>query len=575
MSVGSPLLSQTFGAYDMEDLSCLSEHSSMEDSSALSDFTYLDANGLPSQRVSFTPTRIKSLPRAWQRQKTTPFAARTDTQKIWKRMPLQKISSTINAGWRKETMKADGIMRPVKKMRAWGGDGSDDKENVESLAVRWDDDIFPGRSPRRKAPMEGQIPLAASPSAVTNNGLTAVSPSISFDITSNVIDPSLLEKRIFDSPAASDLQEAALGEAGTPEREEEIQRQSQPTDSNATADLLGEADNFLCVSPQTSPQSSASADMTVALPSDIQPQLSGQAESDEPPDKEALLNISALAQTSSLSILYNDPDDTSYLQDFLLRSRAQKTARVQSTIHSNSEGTTFFEPVIARAEPEPDFLMTTFQLDKPQASSETADDVDQEVNAEETDAKASSPCRRSSRLTRLPRPQKASTLLTLRRLNGGEFIALQRDAQSLAVTTRTNTRKNRNTAIPVQARLVQLKAEPSSPEKERQASKKAKSVAWSEVLARFQEFSAPPLSSSPETPDTALQVDEALKDAELVPESESKKEVKKRRKERNGSVNGTPAPKRSIEILLEQAAHTTGGLDSKHTGKRTRSKTKS
>ena len=83
---------------------------------------------MSSLHYTFTPTRLKPQPRAWERKASTPYASRHDAQKIWKRVPLQGVSANVNATWRKGETKDDGVMRPVKKLRTTTVAGLDSKE---------------------------------------------------------------------------------------------------------------------------------------------------------------------------------------------------------------------------------------------------------------------------------------------------------------------------------------------------------------------------------------------------------------------------------------------------------------
>lgn len=645
MVVGNPSVSPASPTHDAEQFSFLSEISSIDDTSLLYYSECVDENALnlPPTRVSFTPTRVKPQPRAWERKPSTPFAPRSDTQKIWKRVPLQTVTSSINASWRRGNNRGDGIMRPVKRQRIGGQVDIENKGNAEYIGVKWDTNESPDSSPHRRAPINrqasGQAFKSLSPqeNKIPPNTPDTVVPSDLMKSPNAVVD-------VVESIADGD-------EEGTSRLDSEVLRQSPPgvsarLDGHAAAEqLLGEADVFLRMSPESSPIHSSLVDSTLIFsPFDSDPfdpntrmspvlpvsrvplkdidqsMLSEPEPGRQPPTEEE--------QVAAPS--HNDQDDTSYLQDFLLRSRAQKAAKSQLPAASNTEER---QPVsqndieVDTGDSRP-LAESTLETEYATSVSEPpADEASPELSSP---PKASSPQRRSNRLTRLPRPQKLSTTLpnsiALRRLNGSEFISLQREAQSLAATTRGNTRKNKGMAVGVQPRLVELKSElPASAsgngeddvggEESAEAAVdisvdvqgkrtgKRKSVIWAEVLAVFQEYHGPEsITSSPDAhsnsqdpthleqapPHITENQNEATPSPELqamasepnqhTSKTEPKentninttegsqkrtaKRVRKLRKESVGSVNGTPAPKRSIEILLRDAAAAGGtGVD--------------
>ena len=609
MSVGSPLLSPEFATLHAEEFSFLSDQSATMDSSDFFDLHTGDENFLSHNGVSFTPKRLKPQPRAWERKPSTPFAPRGEGQKIWKRFPLQNMATSINASWRKESSRGDGIMRPVKRLRV--GASADDGYNggVDYVVAKWDTEASPEKKGRRKAPIIYEEPASETDSSSSEE----YAPSFSEQVES-------LPKETGAKAMPEECDQPALDEESTTQpklkvavQSEQSPRRRSPESSegnnDAAAQLLEEADVFLRIFPQTSPTTSASTEAqsgpspahteTTELDEIMSPeldmgQLHNQGYSPEIQLKFEFGKEQLPEEQLLPALTYVDPDDTSYLQDFLLRSRAQKAAKIHpmqpiktnhekstSTTSTDSEDGLFISKTRAATPGSPP--------PNPPIESSTAIDED-----DDTEAKASSPCRRGSRTTRLPRPQKPSATLpssiALRRLNGTEFISIQREAQSLAVTTRGNTRKNRGGGVGVKARLLQLKSEADSDADtlvtaEDVPNKIGKRISWAETLAKFQEFNEIPPSSSSDTeapeqapeqsPRAVAEIQEVTADPE---EKRSTRRVKRLRKESAGSVNGTPAPKRSIEILLEDAAQTTGqttGPGSDQTGKRTRSRTRS
>ena len=269
---------------------------------------------------------------------------------------------------------------------------------------------------------------------------------------------------------------------------------------------------------------------------------------------------------ASTHLAQADHDDTSYLQKFLLRAQAQRVAKSQlNQTPREPPNAQSVEPALE------DRLLDQDDEDepyKPECSS-------QESNEEEGESQASSDCRRSARaITRLPRLQKPSTTvpsnISLRRLNGSEFISMQKDIQNLALTTRANTKKNKCTAVSVRQRLMQLQAEVwQDVEDEKPAKKTRKAVAWAETIARFQDVDGKELAVEAgllETTNTAQALHEETATSTEPPQllqpepsepettKESKKRVRRQRKANSGTENGTPAPKRTMEMMIAAAS---------------------
>src|SRR5271170_7809990 len=85
------------------------------------------------KRYTFTPRRVAKLPRAWERAPATPFAPRTEGQKIWKRVPLGEIqaNSTIGQGTHN---REEEELKVLKRLRA-----DRNEENATYLGTKWDD----------------------------------------------------------------------------------------------------------------------------------------------------------------------------------------------------------------------------------------------------------------------------------------------------------------------------------------------------------------------------------------------------------------------------------------------------
>lgn len=150
-------------------------------------------------------------------------------------------------------------------------------------------------------------------------------------------------------------------------------------------------------------------------------------------------------------------DDTAFLRAFMSRTKATKAERAaqDETPHSTTrdgDGATGMDAEQERpATKNSDHLTPTVRL-------EPSDQEDQE------DAVPTSPLRRSKRavVTSIPRPQILPNAIQLKRANGNEFIFKSNQASStanVAMTTRSNTKKNKGTAINVPARLEEILAE--------------------------------------------------------------------------------------------------------------------
>jgi hypothetical protein len=101
-----------------------------------------------SDHFAFTPKRPSKVLRAWERKPATPFAPRTETQKIWKRVPLQDkpTNGTVEI---RTNGKHDGDARGVKRTRLAGPTTGNGKENYAN--TQWDKQADDAR---RKLPKE-------------------------------------------------------------------------------------------------------------------------------------------------------------------------------------------------------------------------------------------------------------------------------------------------------------------------------------------------------------------------------------------------------------------------------------
>ena len=233
-------------------------------------------------------------------------------------------------------------------------------------------------------------------------------------------------------------------------------------------------------------------------------------------------------------------DDTSMLKDFLDRVQARKAAKavilspkvpksLQESPKRSPRKKTWSRGANTSSPLRPEDLApnsSVIRSGTPPGKSQLVlfDPDDAEEQIEEPAS-----CRRSTR-TRLPGPSKAPpgapSFIPVRRADGTDPVVLQRtEAQELAITTRTNTRRNKGQSKPPPLALQDLPVEQedvSTTTKQRAAN--AKAVAWAEKLAAYQESK------------------------EVVEEAEDQR-PKVRRMRGLGAVNGTPAAKRTTAVV--------------------------
>ena len=228
-------------------------------------------------------------------------------------------------------------------------------------------------------------------------------------------------------------------------------------------------------------------------------------------------------------------DDTSMLKDFLNRAQARKAAqkpvlsapeaavpqhsprRSPRKMHGSQDG--------QGSSPQKPRNVATRPNTPPSKPKPEVFDSD---DGEEQTAEPAS-CRRSTR-TRLPAPSKAvpgaPSFIPVRRADGTDPVVLQKSqAQELAVTTRTNTRRNKGQSKPPLLALQDLPTEsPDLASSGRQRVERAKSVAWAERLASY-------------------------RDANGEADEIEERRPKVRRLRGLGAVNGTPAAKRTTAVV--------------------------
>ncbi|KAI1611424.1 hypothetical protein EDD37DRAFT_632258 [Exophiala viscosa] len=518
-----------------------------------------DQGGSTLKRYTFTPQRVKSLPRAWERRPATPYVPRNDAQKIWKRVPLGEVTIHHDDTWRKGNTTLNA--RPVKRLRVSQFDEDEDKENSNYVPSKWED-ATSAVSPKRKV----------SGFTVVNDGLDSgedCGQSNEYaDRTSEDEDPA--PSPLGRSAGDPETTDGILG----PEHDLEDEG-SEECASPIVSDYLSQSEDCHIHPESTETLSSTNIVSNASIAASdaftkttLQSTIShiGQDTVTEP-------NESATDQAHDQPVTLANEDDTAYLHDFLSRARAQKAARqqapTQNLASSNEEMQTAEVMSEGRAishveDANNNALMTSFDEDLTSLQPDT-----------EPVADMSSP-RRSSRLvTRLPRPQKPVTSLpntiSLKRLNGTEFIAMQKEVQSLAIATRTNTKRNKGDSVAVSIKLMQLHAEANakalepevkSPELKKRK-KRSKQVNWDATIARYQDGS-PPEEDMPEQDDQdepRAAAEGAVEDSSQEPARQSQvvgseeklqvvRKVRRLRKLNAGTVNGTPAPKRTLRMSL-------------------------
>jgi len=165
-----------------------------------------------------------------------------------------------------------------------------------------------------------------------------------------------------------------------------------------------------------------------------------------------LSGVQALQKIASKRV---SDDETAFLQSFLSRTKAERAARELES-HQTAQDTL---PVPHEGSTESTDIMPTFEV--PTEMPASAPQLEPPV--EDQDQQPGSPLRRSKRaaVTSLPRSQILPNAIQLKRSNGNEFIFSANQASSVAnvaIVTRTNTKRNKGSALNVHARLEQLMA---------------------------------------------------------------------------------------------------------------------
>lgn len=273
--------------------------------------------------------------------------------------------------------------------------------------------------------------------------------------------------------------------------------------------------------------------------------VSNNGEDKTTPDGQAAESVIQATQKSASKRVSDD--ETAFLQGFLSRTKAQRAAReleLQQMVPNDLSVPQEEVDVVASDNTPISEASTERLASLPQLEAPTENQIE---------LVSSSPLRRSKRaaVTSLPRPQTLPNAIQLKRASGSEFIFTANktsSAANIAIATRTNTKRNKGSALSVHARLEQLLAEKAigesdeaekkdeegygEGEKDKGAKKRKrdknddnkksrKALRWNdEYLVSYQE--------PPEKNDEWEDFDDSSRDS-----------VKEERKEDNGSTGGT------------------------------------
>ncbi|KIY00342.1 uncharacterized protein Z520_04027 [Fonsecaea multimorphosa CBS 102226] len=529
----------------------------------------------PPLPYTFTPQHVKSLPRAWERRPATPFLARNDAQKIWKRVPLGVVGTNIGENWRKEARRLN--TRPVKRLRIAHIGGEEEKENVAYVGSRWDEDEMTTPSPKRKAVECGGI-ADREEELQDQNIPDEADDRIEDDEDCGNSEPGTASPILGSHDGADSwIEDEGVGiETGPSTVLDSVSASFEAVDlPQLPSPIIEPVD----VSSSSSPPPAAIQFMSNTPMKALDEDATSFGDREQDSQSSPVTASSGRNAEESGSSPPED-DDTAYLHDFLSRARARKAAKergveentVQPNETAETENSSVEESQSCHIEDVTDPSIPTTGSEEKPTNLPAAQDPEVSVSP-----------RRSSRLiTRLPRLQKPVTSLpsniSLKRLSGTEFIAANHEAQSVAAATRTNTNKNKNGAVPAKVRLIQLHAElkawqfseedggpqPNLETTSKKRNHKGKEVTWAEKLATFQDGQelkgsgdeAGDESNEDRKPDSSAEVEgESKEGAEKLRslfrhQNRGVRKVRKLRKLNAGSVNGTPAPKKTTSIPL-------------------------
>jgi hypothetical protein len=217
-------------------------------------------------------------------------------------------------------------------------------------------------------------------------------------------------------------------------------------------------------------------------------------------------------------------EDTDYLHAFLTRAKAKRAAREASP--QKVERISHSPMTRSRA------ALVPLSTNSASPKKTNKHDLDTNYESEGLDInKEGSPCRRSgrTRVNRTEKPPKVTpSTIPVRRSKGTEFIFLQsNDTAQVALTTRTNTKRNKGEAVMPKIKLQALsQAQKSKSPSKSPKVRKGKEVSWKDEPTYF-----------------GVDVDDVEGTGEERKEGDKPRARKLRRP---GAVNGTPAPKKTV-----------------------------
>ena len=262
-------------------------------------------------------------------------------------------------------------------------------------------------------------------------------------------------------------------------------------------------------------------------------------------------------------------DDTSELLDFLKRVQSKKEAeakQLMAEIHADSTDANLHEsPESPSPSDSPRKALAAVNGNSPSPTGTPLIGASEElVQANDNDdddelAADVKPSRRSMRaLITQRRPKQGTPTIPLRhRPDGTNPVLLQsRASAELALLTRQNTKRNKGQARMPQAMLEILKTKELSPVKERTKKVEVlkKEVDWDETLVYYQEENDQAKEEAKESKDQGKESKKGKKSKEAKKakkedggedkDGKGAKNIRLKRRQGLGVLNGTPAPKK-------------------------------
>lgn len=189
-------------------------------------------------------------------------------------------------------------------------------------------------------------------------------------------------------------------------------------------------------------------------------------------------DVTAAATEDEPTIVSADADETLFLQNFVQKSKAEREARETGANNHFAADTAHIQTSKDKEPAENNSIPAGMKpnTDLAQESASQQDiNIDSLIAAEEVEVQTS-PLRRSKRAavaaSSVPRHTGLVSTIQLKRASGNEFIfragrsgvnaggvssGLVNDAVHIGIVTRTNTRRNKGTALNVKYRMEQLK----------------------------------------------------------------------------------------------------------------------